>query len=318
MLPIKQLQQLFLCLQHHFDLSRLEEVTLECNPEDLDDTYLDGLKDMRFVNRLSIGVQSLDNTVLKRFNRRHDAETAIESIERAHKHGFDNISIDLIYAVPRGTLMRWATTLKRLKPIAEFIQHLSCYSLSIENGTMLERQMLSTKMVPATEEEVLQQYHTLQHWAKKNGFCQYEISNFCKAGYESKHNSRYWNRTPYLGVGAAAHSFNGSQRRWNIADSSQYIEGIISEHPLFEEENLTNIDAFNEYVMTALRTTQGLDKQMLSTFEIPNELFSQQFCPSLQKQMLLQMLTETPTHYVPTPKGLLQADGIAINLMVSE
>ena len=307
-LSVGQLGQVVDALREHYDLSELEEVTVEANPEDLTLDYLKGLRSLDFFNRISIGVQSFRDSDLKMLNRRHDAAQAVDAVNNTHAAGFDNISIDLIYGLPQQSLSEWQENLAIAARLP--VMHLSAYSLTVENDTMLAMQIEQGRVSMPSEEDVVAQYGTLVDWAEENGFVQYEISNFCRPGMQSRHNSRYWNRTPYLGVGAAAHSFDGQHRRWNVADASQYVASVMAGHIAHEEEELGLKDAYNEYVMTSLRTVNGIDKSMVF------EPFKSRLERDVRRFVDNGLLIETPTHYRPTPQGLLHADGMASELFI--
>lgn len=307
-LSVGQLGQIVDALRAHYDMSEVEEVTIEANPEDLTPDYLDGLKALGFFNRISIGVQSFRDGDLKMLNRRHDAAQAVDAVHNAYAAGFGNISIDLIYGLPNQSLADWQQNLAMAARLP--VTHLSAYSLTVENDTMLAKQIEQGRVSMPMEEEVVDQYGALVDWAERNGFVQYEISNFCRPGIQSRHNSRYWNRTPYLGVGAAAHSFDGEHRRWNVSDASRYIASVAAGHVAHEEEELGLKDAFNEYVMTSLRTVDGIDKSMVF------EPFKKRLERDVQRFVNNGLLIETPTHYRPTRQGLLHADGMASELFI--
>ena len=289
-LPLNELERIVKALYDNFDLSQVEEVTMEANPEDLTPDYLQGLKDMRLINRLSIGIQSLDDKVLRFIGRRHTAMQAIDAVENAHKAGFDNISVDFIYGLPNDFQFSIFNF--------QLVSHLSAYALTVEPGTALALQVEQGRVVLPDDEEVVRQYHSLCQQFRSAGFLQYEISNFSRPGYESKHNSRYWDRTPYLGLGAGAHSFDGFCRRWNKPDGT------------YEEETLTSADAYNELLMTSLRTSRGLSMKAV---------------PKEQRERLHRMMPSyidcgwivwKDNHYMPTEEGLLHADGMAAALFV--
>lgn len=322
LLPIDALSRIFDGLERHFDLSQIQEVTLECNPDDLTDEYLESLARLRLINRISIGVQSFDDKLLHLLNRRHNGATARTAIARCMTHGFNNISIDLIYNLPTQDRARWAWELASLAQLNAVlphpVAHLSCYALTVEPGTLLERQIAARRTESPDEETAVEQYEMLQQWTQQSGYQQYEVSNYCREGAQALHNSRYWRRVPYLGLGAAAHSFDGLHRRWNIADTEAYIKKVTDSTDnrpytgYYEEETLTQADAYNEYLMTALRTTEGIDKQCIDApFAEPLETAMRQ----LESQGLI---TVTDTHYRPTAAGLLQADGIACRLFASK
>lgn len=291
------------CLSENFDLSDLQEFTIEANPEQLTEDYLGGLKRLG-INRLSIGVQSFDDADLKMLNRRHTAKQAVEAVKTARSAGFSNVSIDLIYGLPGSK--SWEKNLDIVKSLD--VQHLSCYSLTLEEGTILDKLAAKGKISLPCDEETLNQYGYLLQWAENNGFRQYEISNFCKPGFRSKHNSGYWNGTCYLGFGAAAHSFDGRQRRWNFSDVEKYAKAIEEGSRYSDCEELTRKMRFNEYIMTALRTDEGVKRSVLEE-NFPD------FLPELHSQMqkfVNQGLLEiTADGFRATGKGLLFADGIA-------
>ena len=315
-LTIRQLERIVDTIRANYDLSQLEEATIEANPENLTPQYLEGLASMRFFNRLSIGIQSFDDGELKMLNRVHDSRQACDAIRNAAAAGFDNLSVDLMMGLPRPHsvgLQHSLECLSSLLPLGA-VKHLSCYELTVEQGTMLDRQLKTGRLSMPEDDEVTEQYAALQEWCRANGFEQYEVSNFCRPGWHSRHNSRYWNRTPYTGIGAAAHSFDGRCRRWNVADIARYIDGANAGEIPFEEETLTQADACNEYIMTALRTARGIDKQMLASLAPQGSEAA--LSKGLARFVGAGLLLESDTHYTPSPEGLLQADGIAASLFV--
>lgn len=312
LLPIELLSKIVSTLRNLFDLTQLEEATIEANPENLTSEYLEGLARLRFFNRISIGIQSFNASDLKIFNRAHTPSQAIDAIRNTLQAGFQNISADLIYGIPGQSISTWKKNLQQIFSLP--VTHLSCYALSLEPQSILWRQVAAGKISMPDEEDVLEAYELLLQEATANDFAQYEISNFCKPGMQSRHNSRYWDRTPYLGIGVAAHSFDGKCRRWNVADTRHYIHSISNNENYYESERLTEIQSFNEYIMTALRTTAGIDKSTLP--QIATQIFDKQFRPAVEQQIQLGLLTESATHIIPTHDGLLQADGIATKLMI--
>lgn len=247
-----------------FGLDRVEEITLECNPDDLGDEYLSGLEATP-VNRISMGVQSLDDGTLRTIRRRHTAEGALEAIRKSHMHGFGNISADLIYGLPGQSVNDFVSDIRALA--AEGVTHLSAYCLSYEENTPLFTMMKKGEITQASDELCAELYHELCQTMSSLGFIHYEISNFCKPGFHSRHNSCYWDGTRYLGIGSGAHSFDGKVRRWNIPDIDRYISGMISGRPSMESETLTEDDRYNEMVMLSLRTGRGISLgRMSATF----------------------------------------------------
>ena len=308
-LSVGQLGQIVDALAAHYDIGAVEEATLEANPEDLTPEYLHALAALGFFNRISIGVQSFSDSDLKLLNRRHSALQAVEAVHNAFDAGFDNISIDLIYGLPHSDTEQWRENLRQVEQLP--VSHLSAYALTIEPGTILAKQVESGRIVTVGEEEVLRQYGALCMWAGEHRFEQYEISNFCRPGCKARHNSRYWDRTPYLGVGAAAHSFDGEYRRWNVADVKQYVDSVAAGHIAHEEEQLGLKDAHNEYLMTALRTVEGIAKDKVM------QPFAARLAKEVQKFVDAGWVEETPTHYRPTAEGLLHADGMAAELFIN-
>lgn len=258
-LTIEELDKLLQTIFRQFDC-QIEELTLEANPEDLSRDYLTALKQLG-VNRLSIGIQSFDDADLKRMNRRHTAQTAIDMVQLAQQVGFDNISIDLIYGLPDQTLEGWERNLQQA--ITLNVQHISAYSLTFEEGSMLTKMKARGEVKEVDEEVSLKMFQTLRKVLSAAGYLPYEISNFSRVGYESKHNSSYWNYVPYLGVGPSAHSFDGTSRRWNVANSRLYIQSLQEGNPYYEMETLDESTRYNEYVMTSLRKSVGIRKEMV-------------------------------------------------------
>ena len=231
------------------------EVTLEANPDDLSNSALKVYRQAG-INRLSIGTQSFFDADLTLMNRAHSAKEAESSIKRAQDAGFENITIDLIYGMPDADFTRWQANVK--KAIDLQIPHLSAYALTVEPKTALAKKVADGEITVAPETAVEQQYLYLCEAMKAEGFAHYELSNFGKPIFESKHNTSYWNGTPYLGIGPSAHSFNGQTRQWNVANNTLYADKIGGGKLWFEEEEISEADAFNEYVMTGLRTAKGI------------------------------------------------------------
>lgn len=315
LLTFGQLQRLSDTLRTWFDLSGLEEATLECNPEDLTEIYLEQLQSLQLFDRISIGTQSFNDSQLRKMNRRHTSQQARNAIRNADKAGFRKISIDLIYGLPNQSTTDWEHELYEVEKLNETLSrpigHLSCYALTLESGTILERQVGNGQVTLADDDQQVKHYEALRKWSLTAGYSQYEISNFALPGQQSRHNSRYWNRVPYLGLGAAAHSFDGHCRRWNIANVARYTASAIAGPVEYEEEELTVRDAFNEYVMTALRTTAGIDCRQVPT---PMAAYLKD---AIRPFITQGWITQTATHYKPTPSGLLMADRMAAELFIT-
>lgn len=253
-----QLEQLF------ETLGGAEEVTLECNPDDVTEEFALLLRRLP-VNRVSMGAQTFNDERLRFLHRRHTSEQVALAVERLRRAGIDNISIDLIYGFPGQTLAEWETDADKALDLN--VEHLSAYALSYEEGTPLHRLMEQGRVQPVDDEQSRAMYYSLLDRTAAAGFEHYEISNFALPGRRSRHNSGYWNQTPYLGLGAAAHSFDGRSRQWNVADVVKYMEGVESGQLYYEGETLDADTRYNELVMTSLRTIDGLSLTLLSHSE---------------------------------------------------
>lgn len=234
--------------------SSFEEVTIECNPDDIILPYAKILK--KYANRISLGIQTFNNDQLKLINRRHNAEEAIKAVNIIKEVGISNISIDLIFGFPKETLADWLFDINQA--IKLDVQHVSAYSLMFEEGTKLYHLLQKEKIEQISEELSVEMYDVLIDKLSEAGLAQYEISNFAKPGFESRHNSSYWNETPYLGVGPSAHSYNLSTRSWNVSNVSQYVKSISKGILPLEEEQIDAITRYNDLITTALRTKEGI------------------------------------------------------------
>jgi oxygen-independent coproporphyrinogen-3 oxidase len=255
-LSIEEIVQISKIIRDNYNIKSYPEFTLEANPDDLTRNYLQSLKQNTDVNRLSIGIQSFNDDILKYMNRRHTDLQAIESVKNAQKAGFENITIDLIYGVPGLQNKEWESTVHASLDLK--IQHLAAYHLSIEPKTVFGVMQKQKKMNPVAEEISLAQYKFLVDKMREAGYEHYEISNFAHNKMYSKHNTSYWKNVPYIGIGPSAHSFDGNKRRWNISNNSQYSNCLLNSFEnYFEEENLTTDEKFNDYILTSLRTMWG-------------------------------------------------------------
>lgn len=234
--------------------SSFEEVTIECNPDDITLPYAKTLK--KYANRISLGIQTFNNDQLKLINRRHNAEEAINAVNIIKEVGISNISIDLIFGFPKETLADWLFDINQA--IKLDVQHVSAYSLMFEEGTKLYHLLQKEKIEQISEDLSVEMYDVLIDKLSEVGLAQYEISNFAKPGFESRHNSSYWNETPYLGVGPSAHSYNLSTRSWNVSNVSQYVKSISKGILPLEEEQIDAITRYNDLITTALRTKEGI------------------------------------------------------------
>ncbi|MCB9223820.1 MAG: radical SAM family heme chaperone HemW [Crocinitomicaceae bacterium] len=239
-------------IRNHFHVSNDCEITVECNPDDLDRQSLQDLEDIG-VNRLSIGIQSFDDEVLQSMNRAHSAKEAKQSISLAKEIGFENITIDLIYGIPGKDLDYWKRQLDTF--LMYDVPHLSAYCLTIEPNTVFNHLNKKGELKLPSDETSLAQFKLMVEVLKENGYQHYEISNFAKDGFISRHNSAYWLGQHYLGIGPSAHSYNGKERGWNISNNTRYIK----ESTTYESEELTDKDKVNDHILTRLRTHWGID-----------------------------------------------------------
>jgi oxygen-independent coproporphyrinogen-3 oxidase len=311
MLATDEIQRMLDVIFKNYKVDANAEITLEANPDDL--TYLKILELQRTpINRLSIGIQSFREEDLRWMNRAHTATQADYSVKCAQDRGFENITIDLIYSIPGLSLHEWQRNVQ--KAIDLNVQHISAYSLTIEPKTVLGHQYAKGELHPAPDSASEEQFHALVNALQRNGFEQYEVSNFCKPGMHSRHNSAYWKGAHYLGVGPSAHSFNGHSRQWNVANNANYIAGITSGAPKFEVEALNDATRFNEYIMTRLRTSWGVDLAYVQqTFGI--DLWN------AEKTQLMEwieqgLLVHENNTLILTQQGLLYADRIASDLFI--
>ena len=296
----------------YFSFNNDIEITLEANPDDLDKKFLKSLSNSP-VNRLSIGTQSFFDEDLRLMNRAHNASDAEGSIKRAQDFGFENLSIDLIYGSPTSNLEIWKENLN--KTIALEVPHISSYALTVEPKTALENWISKGKVISPKEEEQNREFYYMIDFLKDNNFEHYEISNFAKPGFHSKHNSAYWNYNEYLGIGPSAHSYNGFDiRSWNVANNQQYIKKLNSNLLAKEEEVLSQEDQFNEMVMIGLRTTWGVDLESLKNKF--SEQILEKFTTEIKNKLNNGVLMIENNHLKIPEKHWFMADGIASDLFM--
>jgi len=284
------------------------EITLEANPDDLDHHKINAFRHTP-VNRFSIGIQSFFDEDLQWMNRVHRAQEAEASIKRAQDAGFENITADLIYGYPLLTDTKWKHNLSKIFELG--IPHVSAYSMTVEPQTALATFISKKKQQPMSESQSANQFNIMLDAMQSNGFEQYEISNFCKPGHYSRHNSNYWKGVKYLGIGPSAHSFNGEIRQWNIANNAKYIKSLTDNVIPAEIETLTEENRLNEYIMTSLRTVWGLDLDKLNSIAsgASNSVLKIAI-PYFEDGSLVQ----TGNILTLTPHGKLYADNIAAAL----
>ena len=247
-------KEVFKTIEQVYGTRKATEITLEANPDDLTEEYTQMLRTLPF-NRISMGIQTFDDATLRLLNRRHNAAQAIEAVQRCRQAGFQNISIDLIYGLPRETDQRWAQDLQQA--VSLNVEHISAYHLIYEEDTPLYKMLQQHSVSQVDEDSSLNFFSTLIDTLSAAGYEHYEISNFCRPGYYSRHNTSYWKGIPYLGCGPSAHSFNGTTREWNISSIDRYIKGIEEGQRVFETEYLGPITRYNEFIITTMRTVWG-------------------------------------------------------------
>jgi len=306
LLTISDLQFQIDKIRNTFSVSDDAEITLEANPDDINEEKLAGWKKIGF-NRLSIGVQSFFEEDLLWMNRAHNSKQAVGSLQSAIKQ-FGNITIDLIYGHPLLSNEKWKENVEKV--IALNIPHISCYALTVEPKTPLSKMIKEKKKEDIQQEKQAEQFLLLMEWLENAGYEHYEISNFAKPGFRSLHNSSYWQGKKYLGLGPSAHSFNGESRQWNISNNNIYIESLEKSEIPFEKEILTPSQKVNEYIMTSLRTQEGLNLDKI------NEAMSNELRASSRKFIDSGKLILKENILLLTKEGKLFADGIAADLFI--
>ncbi len=311
-LTVEEINQITETIYDTFDCSKVKEITFEANPDDLTNDYLKGLKHSSKINRLSIGIQTFNNTILNQLNRAHDSETAIKAVKSARKIGFDNINLDIIFGLPGQTLQMlredWAIY-SSFTP-----EHISAYWLTIEEQTSFGKWRDSGKMPTYDDTTPLIQWNWLKNQLANEGIQQYEISNFSRDKKQSLHNSNYWKGKSYLGIGPSAHSFNKKERSWNISNNNQYIKSIAKNILPSEKEQLDQETIINENIMIQLRMIDGInltnfqDKFKADLLDINK--------PTIEKYLTTKHLTVNNNYLKITPIGQQIVDQIASELFI--
>jgi len=308
LLTIFDLRFLIDTIYKNYTVIENPEITLEANPDDLTEEKIKALADSP-VNRLSIGVQSFFEDDLKLMNRAHNAEEAKNCLSVAARH-FDNISIDLIYGIPNMTNERWLQNVE--KALSFNIPHISAYALTVEAKTALKKMIEKGTIPPMDEALAEQHFFSLADILEKNHFIHYELSNFGKEGYFSKNNTAYWTGKSYLGIGPSAHSYDGKNRSWNIANNTLYIKSIIENKLPSETETLTKTDRYNEYIMTGLRTMFGVSLEKVK--QDFGEKYYQYLSEQAQRFLEQELLVIEENTLKITHKGKFIGDGVSAEL----
>lgn len=303
-------ERIFATIDRLFGREHCREITLEANPDDLTPEYLHSLSHLPF-NRISMGIQTFNDTTLKLLKRRHTALQAIQAVAACRQAGFQNISIDLIYGLPGETLERWKADLQQA--IALNVEHISAYHLIYEEGTPLYIMCKKHQVEEVDEESSVDFFSLLIDQLTEAGYEQYEISNFCRPGKLSQHNTSYWQGTKYLGCGPSAHSFDGDSREWNSSSIDAYIEGINQGMRVFETEQRDETTRYNEFILTSLRTVWGISlNQLQSTFN--DKLYH--YCLRIADKHLQSGTLELRNNALClSRKGIFVSDGIMSDLL---
>ena len=306
-LTIAQLEQLFIYINKVYAIQEGAEITIECNPDDVTAEYASALPQLG-INRVSMGAQTFDDQRLRFLNRRHTSAQVPQAVERLRQAGIANISIDLMYGFPQESLADWEQDIDAA--LALGVEHISAYCLMYEEGTPLYRQLQQGLIHEVDEETERLMYELLMDKLSAAGYEHYEISNFAKPGYRSRHNSSYWNDVPYIGLGAAAHSYDGQRRSWNVADLKEYIRRVENgESPVEDSELIEGWTRYNDRLTVALRTCEGLDLTTLTDEQ-------RDYCIKNARRFLDDgLLVEKDHHLVLTHSGLFVSDMVMSELM---
>jgi len=313
LLNAEEIKKLLYAVYEKYTVSNNVEITLEANPDDITETKLAGWE-LLGINRFSIGIQSFNQADLEWMNRAHNAKQALQCIQLVKYAGFQNYSVDLIYGTPTLSDEDWKHNVQTIIDLD--VPHISCYALTVEPNTALQKMISLKKREEVDPEKSASQFLLLMDWLTTAGYEQYEISNFAKPGYRSMHNSSYWQGKSYLGIGPSAHSFDGSSRRWNISNNALYIQSLLKNSIPYEEEKLSDVQKLNEYIMTSLRTIEGIDLNFVK--ENFGEVNKQTLVAASMKYLHNYKLQTTNHKLVLTNEGKLFADGIAADLFFEE
>ncbi|MCC1483083.1 radical SAM family heme chaperone HemW [Winogradskyella immobilis] len=306
----EELQLILNTIYKNYNVSKDPEITLEANPDDLSKDRIIQLSSSP-INRLSVGIQSFFEADLKLMNRAHNAQEAKDCLSVATQY-FSNISIDLIYGIPGATNTQWIENIKMA--LNYNVPHISSYALTVEPKTALATFIQKGIITDVDDEQAHDQFHILKDKLEASGYTHYELSNFGKPNYYSKNNSAYWQGKPYMGIGPSAHSFNGTQRGWNLRNNSKYIKTITENKLPIEIETLTNIDRYNEYIMTGLRTMWGVS---LGKVEADfGQSYKKHLLEASQSFINQDLLYLDAEHLHVTKKGQFLSDGIASELFM--
>ncbi|GAA5221061.1 radical SAM family heme chaperone HemW [Membranihabitans marinus] len=302
-LTVDEMHSLISTLGGTVSLDQVVEVTMECNPDDLNPDYLQALLNETMVDRISIGIQSFHDPHLKMMNRAHNGAEAGQSLEQIFNAGFEKVTADLIFGLPDNDLSIWQSNLARL---VEFpVSHISCYGLTIEPNTALKHVIDKGLIDMPDESAARDQFYMTQEFLASKGYEQYEISNFCLPGQYAVHNTNYWKQVPYIGIGPSAHSYNGRERRFNVANNSQYLSAINRGIDFWETELLSESDRYNEWILTGLRTKWGIDGSDAQQYSLN---IREEFDDAVKKSIHAGWIEESDGALCLTKSGKVLAD----------
>lgn len=307
----EELSRLFHYINKVYDVDPQAEVTIECNPDDVTPDFAALLSRLP-VNRVSMGAQTFSDKRLKFLNRRHDAAEVGRAVALLRAAGIGNISLDLMFGFPGETLAEWESDIE--KALLLDVEHISAYSLMYEEGTALYRMLEQNRVEEVDEEQSLAMYETLVNHLASAGYEHYEISNFARRGFRSRHNSSYWQRVPYIGLGASAHSFDLRSRQWNVADVKTYISEIGKGNVPMEREELDKTTMFNDIVTTAMRTCEGIDLDMI--FSDFGDVFHRQLLDNAKPHITSGLAEVKDGHLRLTRKGIFVSDMVMSDLVM--
>ena len=307
---IKYIEKICSELARHIDFNEIEEFTIECNPDDVNENYVPEIKRLG-INRVSFGVQTFNDDVLKVMNRRHSSSQIRKAVELSKNAGIENISVDLIYGFPGIEWNNWKNDVEEFLKLD--VDHLSSYCLQYEKGSRIWKNLESGKITPKSDEVCNEEYDYLTARMRESGYEHYEISNFARNGKYSQHNSAYWFGIKYFGYGAAAHSYDGESRYWNSSSLAGYLAQFKKQKFESEAEKLSDKDKFNEFIMLGLRTMWGVDENKLSLFP---ERFVKNFIREVEVKIKFGEIVKKNNSFVIPEDKMIISDKIISDLFV--
>ena len=313
LLPAEQIQIILNGINNTYNIKPDAEITLEANPEDITRQKARELSALG-INRISLGVQSFDDKTLRQLNRVHSEAEAINAIQILQNSGFNNLTIDLIYGIPKQSLAMWEENLAQAYKLN--IPHLSCYALTIEEKTAFGHWQKSGKLLPVSDTKYEEEYKVMCDFLAMKGYEHYEVSNFAQPLFKSRHNSSYWQQEPYLGLGPGAHSYNQKSRQYNVSNNATYIKALAADILPSEIEILSRDQVYNEYIITGLRTNRGIDLVLIrQDFDI-NLL--EKHKTFINRCLADRLVVIENDQLILTDKAFILADSIIIELMIDE